>query len=69
MTHADPRDISKAKYFDNLSDGSIILTWTNTFNVLHVFVASKKRDVLFSGFVGWIHTNGLYDSLKKIQGM
>jgi len=69
MTHADPRDISKAEYFDNLSDGSIILTWTNTFNVLYIFVASPKRDVLFSGFVGWVHTDRLHDSLKVIQGL
>jgi hypothetical protein len=67
MTSADPHDISKAEYFCTLSDGSVILIFKNNFNVHHVFVASKKGSVIFSGFVGWIHTNGLYESLKSIQ--
>jgi len=67
MTSADPRDISKAEYFCTLSDGSVILIFKNNFNVHHVFVASKKGSVIFSGFVGWVHTNGLYESLKAIQ--
>lgn len=67
MTNADPHDFNKAKYFCHLSDMTVVMIWKNNFNVHHVFLASTEGELLFGCFVGWIHTDGLYQSLEEIQ--
>ena len=67
MTDAAPRDFHKGRYKCHLSDGSIITHWVNNFNVHHVFIASKTGKMIYGGFVGWVHTDGLLESLAEIE--
>ncbi len=67
MTYAHPRDFPKARVFITCKSGLDIRIWKNSLGVDHVFVADKHGQMIFSGFVGWIHSNDLFARLSEIQ--
>ena len=67
MTDAHSRDFEKAKAYLNFERGISIKLWKNPLNVLHVFVSSEQEQCLYAGFVGWIHSDGLYQGLEAIH--
>ncbi|GEM_PF-6338485 len=66
ITKADPRDFPRAKPYVLLPDGSILKTWTNPAGVWHVFMGDPNDNMIFGGYVGWIHTDGLKRILERI---
>lgn len=66
ITKADPRDFHRANAYIFLPDGSILKTWTNPAGVLHVFLSDPNDNMIFGGYVGWIHTDGLKRMLERI---
>ncbi|WP_432810021.1 alpha/beta hydrolase [Pantanalinema sp. GBBB05] len=67
MTDAHYRDFPHAKVYLTFDNGMTIRTWTNPMGVDHVFVACPQGSCLYSGFVGWLHTNDLRQSLQEMQ--
>ncbi|XDE60984.1 hypothetical protein AB3M80_20215 [Arthrospira platensis BEA 1257B] len=42
-------------------------TWKNPVGVDHVFIADKSGNMIFGGFVGWIHSNALQEAIDEIH--
>ncbi|NEO37789.1 MAG: lysophospholipase [Moorea sp. SIOASIH] len=66
MTDGHSRDFHRAKTYITFKNGISIRTWQNPLLIHHVFVASPEGDCLYSGFVGWIHNQALYQTLGTI---
>lgn len=67
MTKAHHRDFNKSNPQFILRDGSVVKTWKNPVGVDHVFIADKSGKMIFSGFVGWIHSDGFHEAVSRIQ--
>jgi len=67
MTVAHPRDFRRSVPRFILADGSVVKTWKNPVGVDHVFIADQNGDMIFGGFVGWIHSEDLYRAIIQIQ--
>ncbi|MDJ0509584.1 MAG: lysophospholipase [Crocosphaera sp.] len=67
MTDGHPRDFEKAKPYLSFEGGISIELWKNPLNILHVYVANDQQECLYAGFVGWIHSEGLYQGLEAIH--
>ncbi len=67
MTQAHSRDFNRAVPKFDLCDGSVVKTWGNPVGVDHVFIADKSGNMIFGGFVGWIHSDGFHQTIAQIQ--
>lgn len=67
MTDAHPRDFTKAGLWFTFRDGTSLRTWKNPIGVDHVFIANPQGQCLYGGYVGWIHCNGLAETLAGIR--
>ncbi|EKD08112.1 J domain-containing protein [Limnospira fusiformis SAG 85.79] len=67
MTPAHHRDFNRAIPRFKLGDGSVVKTWKNPVGVDHVFIADKSGNMIFGGFVGWIHSNALQEAIDEIH--
>ena len=67
MTHAHSRDFKNATPYFTMSDGSVIKIFINPVGVKHVFVADSDGNMTFGGFVMWMHTDRLNDTLALIE--
>jgi hypothetical protein len=67
MTQAHSRDFKRAMPRFTLRDGSVVKTWKNPVGVDHVFIADKNGNLLFGGFVGWIHSDGFHRAIVRIR--
>lgn len=63
ITDASERDFPSAKTIFSFVDGASIRTWTNLVGVNHIFIANKRGKCEYAGFVGWIHSTGLQQSI------
>jgi hypothetical protein len=67
MTDAHPRDIKWSEPFVTLPDGATVRIWQHPLGIDHVFVVSEQGDCLYSGFVGWLHREDLWESLHILK--
>lgn len=67
MTQAHSRDFKQATPRFTLRDGSVLKIYKNPVGVNHVFIADADGNMVFGGFVGWIHTDGLNEAIAIIR--
>ena len=68
MTPAHERDFPRSQPAFTLNDGStVVRTWKNPVGVDHVFLGTSDNKMVFGGFVGWIHAEGLKQALNDIR--
>ena len=67
ITRAHHRDFRSSQPVVRLRDGSTVRTWKNQFGVDHVFIADRNENLVYGGFVGWIHSEGLYSAISLIR--
>ncbi|MFM7904537.1 MAG: hypothetical protein ACKPA9_05020 [Microcystis sp.] len=67
MTEAHSRDFKQATPRFTLRDGSVLKIYKNPVGVHHVFIADREGKMIFGGFVGWIHTDGLNHAIAAIK--
>lgn len=67
MTDAHYRGFEKSEIWALMPDNLVIRTWRSRMNIHHVFLSNYMGDCLFAGFVGWPHTQDLYEGLSKIR--
>lgn len=67
MTTAHARDFKRSEPFARLQDGTIVKRWKNPVGVEHVFLADDEDQMLYGGFVGWVHTPGLQQAVTQIK--
>ena len=68
ITRAHHRDFKSSNPVIRLRDGSTVKTWKNPFGVDHVFIADRNDNMIYGGFVGWIHSDGLNAAIDRIRG-
>ncbi|WP_041430878.1 hypothetical protein [Synechococcus sp. PCC 6312] len=67
MTQAHSRDFKRAMPIFTLRDGSVVKAWKNPIGVEHIFIANKNGEMVFGGFVGWVHSEGLRQAIAEIR--
>ncbi len=67
MTQAHSRDFKNATPRFTLRDGSVLKVFKNPVGVNHVFIADDQGNIIFGGFVGWIHADGLNQAIATIR--
>lgn len=67
LTPAHPRDFNSARPIARLQDGTTLRTWKNLAGVDHVFLADYNDRMIYGGFVGWIHREGLHQAIARIK--
>lgn len=67
MTDAHYRGFEKSQVCALLPEGLALRTWRSRLNIHHVFLSNPMGDCLFAGFVGWPHTEDLYDGISKLR--
>ena len=67
ITVAHHRDFSSATPIARLRDGTTVRTWKNLVGVEHVFLANYNDRMIYGGFVGWIHSEGLHQAIAQIK--
>lgn len=67
MTDGHRRDFSKAQIWQVLGQGLGLYRWKNPLGVDHLFLATATGECLYSGFVGWLHSPELEQTLGQIK--
>lgn len=67
ITKAHRRDFNKATPIFTLKDGTVVKIYKNPVGVDHIFLESKQGKMIFGGFVGWIHSQGLKKAINQIK--
>lgn len=67
ITRAHHRDFKSSNPIIRLRDGSTVRTWKNPLGVDHVFIADRNENMIYGGFVGWIHSEGLNQAINRIR--
>ncbi len=67
MTRAHHRDFKHSNPILRLRDGTSVRTWKNPVGVDHVFLGDRNDKMVYGGFVGWIHSDGLKSAIDRIR--
>jgi hypothetical protein len=67
MTQTYSADLKRATPHFTLRDGSVLKVWRNPVGCNYVFIADCDGSMVFGGFVGWVHNNGLNDAIAVIK--
>jgi hypothetical protein len=67
MTGAHHRDFKSSNPIIRLRDGTAVRTWKNPLGVDHVFLADPNDRMVYGGYVGWMHSDGLNDAIAQIR--
>jgi hypothetical protein len=66
MTKASFRDAPAAGVQFILKDKTKVKTWKNPVGFMHVFL-ERNNEVIYGGYVGWVHNKGLCNTLDRIR--
>ena len=66
MTDADRCGFKRSQIIARLPDELTVRIWRNLWGVKHVYLA-RQQECLYGGYVGLIHTPGLYRALNQMQ--
>ncbi len=67
MTQSRGTKFKKATPNFKLKDGTIIKTYRNSAGVNYVFLANANEEMIFGGYVGWIHSDSLKATIAGIK--
>lgn len=67
ITPAHHRDFKHSNPIMRLRDGTAVRTWKNPVGVDHVFLGDRDDKMVYGGYVGWIHSEGLMSALERIR--
>ena len=67
MTDADKSDCPKSHPYLVFNNGVAVHTWKNPIGVDHVFVVDRTEKCVYGGYVGWIHSKQLRNTLQTMQ--
>jgi hypothetical protein len=67
MTQAHSRDFHRSQPILKLKEEILVRIYINPLVVKHIFLANTKGEMIFGGFVGWIHSRGLENAMKILK--
>jgi hypothetical protein len=50
-----------------LRDGTAVRAWKNPLGVDHIFLGTPFSRMIYGGYVGWIHREGLNQVLSQMR--
>jgi hypothetical protein len=65
LTETNNQNFVKSKVIQTYSDGIKLWTWTNSFQIIHVFISIGNQCV-YSAYTGWQGKNKLAIALKTL---
>ncbi len=66
ISQAHSRDLKRATPIFSLKDGTVVKFYQNPF-CHHIFLADSAGNLIYGGFVGWIHVDGLNRAISQIR--
>ena len=66
MTDAHPKGFERSQPIMTLKDGTIVRTWNDLLGVKHIFLENDRGECEFSGYVGWVHRDGLDRAIESV---
>jgi hypothetical protein len=66
MTDAHPKDFERSQPIMTLKDGTIVRIWNDLLGVKHIFLENDRGECEFSGYVGWVHRDGLDRAIDAV---
>lgn len=67
ITQAHSRDLKRATPIFSLKDGTVVKFYQNPVGCHHIFLADGTGNLIYGGFVGWIHLDGLKRAISQIR--
>lgn len=67
ILYADAKDIKSSRPIFTLRDETVVRIWKNPFGIDHVFLADSQGNILYGGYVYWIHADGLNQAIARIR--
>ncbi|MDR2519030.1 MAG: hypothetical protein LBD13_06415 [Spirochaetaceae bacterium] len=67
ITIASSRDLKASNILFKLRDGTVVSRYKNPFGFEHVFLSNKRGECIYGGYVGWIHNDGLLQTVEEIR--
>jgi hypothetical protein len=67
ISQADSKDLAKAIPLFELKDKTLVRIYQNPVKVTHIFLITPKNELLFSGYVGWLHGEELKTAIQEIR--
>jgi hypothetical protein len=67
ITFAHHRDFKSASSVVRLKDGTVLKTWKNLAGIDHVFLGDGNERMIYGGYVGWVHSEGLQQAIAQIR--
>lgn len=67
MTQAHSRDFHRSQPIFKLKEEILVRIYKNLLIVQHIFLANTRGEMIFGGFVGWIHSRELENAKKIIK--
>ncbi len=67
ITPAHHRDFKSSHPIMRLRDGTAVRAWKNPVGVNHIFLAAPDGRMIYGGYVGWIHSEGLNQALSQMR--
>jgi hypothetical protein len=67
ITPTHHRDFKVSQPVGRLGDGATIRTWKNAVGVDHVFLGNAQDRIIYGGYVGWIHSQNLHQTIEQIK--
>ena len=67
MAPAYHRDFNSSNPIMRLRDGTAVRAWKNPLGVDRIFLADPDGKMIYGGFVGWIHSEGLNRAISQMR--
>jgi hypothetical protein len=67
ITDGHRRGYTDGKTYLTFPNNLRLRTWKNSIGIDHIFLVNDQEECLYSGFVGWIHSQDLWQNLEQIN--
>lgn len=67
MTDGHFKNFDRSRIYIFFENGLTIRAWTNYLQVKHIFLVDRDSKCIYSGYVGWLHSQELSQTLENIQ--
>jgi hypothetical protein len=67
MTDSCLKKFDRSQIYMSLKNNLTIRIWTNYLQVKHIFLVDLDNKCLYSGYVGWLHSQNLFQTLDDIS--
>jgi pimeloyl-ACP methyl ester carboxylesterase len=67
MTDSHLKNFDRSQIYMSFKNGVTIRIWNNYLRVKHIFLVDRDSKCIYSGYVGWRHSQDLFQALEHIK--